>query len=60
VIKKGLLFRSADPDNATEEDIKQLLNFDIHTIVDLRAGGHEHRHESQLRTSFPNTEYPFQ
>ncbi|CAG8672938.1 4256_t:CDS:2 [Cetraspora pellucida] len=57
-LKKGLLFRSAEPDKATKEDIEQLLNFNIHTIVDLRARKYESQQKSTLTTNFPMVKYP--
>ncbi|CAG8605402.1 8244_t:CDS:2 [Dentiscutata erythropus] len=48
----------AHPDDATEEDVKRLLNFDIHTILDLRARGFDLRQGALLETNFPVVIYP--
>lgn len=36
-LKKGLLFRSANPDRLSKDDIEKLRSMNIRTIIDLRA-----------------------
>jgi protein-tyrosine phosphatase len=36
-LKKGIIYRSANPDRITRKDIKNLYNLGIRTIIDLRA-----------------------
>jgi len=36
-LRKGIIYRSANPDRITRKDIKNLYNLGIRTIIDLRA-----------------------
>lgn len=44
VLKKGILFRSANPDKLSNSDLQQLRALNIKTVIDLRAP-HEVRNE---------------
>ncbi|CAI2188974.1 2695_t:CDS:2 [Funneliformis geosporum] len=60
VIKKGVLFRSGEPDNASEKDIEQFLKLDIQTIIDLRSSSYENFKSEILDIYYPHSSYPFQ
>jgi len=38
-VKKGIIYRSANPDKINREDLKLLQDLNIRTIIDLRAPG---------------------
>ncbi|CAG8451519.1 14434_t:CDS:2 [Ambispora leptoticha] len=52
MMKSGVLFRAAKPDDASDHDIKRLLEYDIHTIIDLRSG-YENTKSDILASTFP-------
>ncbi|CAG8507966.1 4513_t:CDS:2 [Ambispora gerdemannii] len=52
IMKSGILFRGAKPDDASDHDIKRLLAHDIRTIIDLRSG-YENTKSDLLASTFP-------
>ncbi|CAG8457936.1 14425_t:CDS:2 [Funneliformis caledonium] len=59
VIKKGVLFRSGEPDDASDKDIEQFLKLDIQTIIDLRSSSYEKLKPEILEIKYPRSSYPF-
>jgi protein-tyrosine phosphatase len=47
-IKNGIIFRSANPDTISKEDIKKLHSLNIRTIIDLRAPGERKKRKKSM------------